>query len=250
MDNHNLIRYKIFTDQSWLVAFTTTKDTLPRNSVRFTGEDEQEYLENRRELAALLDIDSEQLVFPRQTHSSTVCKIDETPENELKETDALVTNKAGLCLCVQTADCVPVLLADPKKRVVAAVHAGWRGTVGKIVSQTIEKLQQDFGCNPDDLLAAVGPSIGPEVYEVGAEVVEAAHKAIPEASKTLHLNFTGKYHFDLWGANRLLLLDAGLKESNIEVLEACSYRINEKYFSARRDGVYTGRMVTGIMLRE
>jgi YfiH family protein len=250
MDNKNFIRYQIFEELAWLEAFTTTKNTLRRNFARFTGDELQVYSDNREELAALLGISAGQLVFPRQTHSNVVRKIDTIPDDEISDTDALVTNKSGLCLCVQTADCVPILLVDTKTRVIAAIHAGWRGTVSKIVTKAIEKLKQDFGSLPLNILAAIGPSIGPNVYEVGPEVVEAARKTVPEAEKTLSLNAVGKYHFNLWEANRRLLLDAGLSEGNIEVLEACSFSENEKYFSARRDGVNTGRMVSGIMLRE
>lgn len=249
MDN-NFIRYSIFSELKWLEAFTTTKSSVQQNSARFTGDDKELYSGNREELAALFGINAGQLVFPRQTHSSTICRIDAIPETEISETDALVTNKAGICLCVQTADCVPILLADPEKKVVAAVHAGWRGTVGKIVTKTVQKMQRDFGSDPAIIRAAIGPSIGPEVYEVGSEVVEAARKAVPGAENTLSLNASGNYHFDLWEANRRLLLQAGISSNLIEVLEHCSFSEPEKYYSARRDGVETGRMVSGIMLRE
>jgi len=250
MDNNNFIRYQIFAELSWLEAFTTTKNSVHRNSARFTSDETEVYSNNREELAALLGIGAGQLVFPRQTHSNTVRRIDTIPDVEISGTDALVTNKRGLCLCVQTADCVPILLVDTKRKVIAAIHAGWRGTVGKIVTKAIDNLKQDFGSDPLNILATIGPSIGPKVYEVGPEVVEAARKTVPEAEKTLSLNASGKYHFDLWEANRRLLLEAGLRASNIEVLEACSFSENNKYFSARRDGVNTGRMVSGIMLRE
>ncbi len=249
MDN-NFIRYSIFADIDRLEAFTTTKSSLQQRAVRFTGDDQQFYSDNRNELAALLGIHTDQLVFPRQTHSSSVCTIENIPEKEILETDALITKSTGLCLCVQTADCVPVLLVDPGKRVIAAVHAGWRGTVGKIVTNTVQKMEKEFDCNPAKIRAAIGPSIGPEVYEVGPEVVEAARKAVPDAEKTLSRNVSGKYHFNLWEANKLLLIEAGVSENRIEVLEHCSFSDKDKYYSARREGVNTGRMVSGIMLRE
>ena len=111
-------------------------------------------------------------------------------------------------------------------------------------------MQEEFGCDPKNILAAIGPSIGPDVYEVGMEVVKAARKAVPDASKVLIRNKSQKYHFDLWEANRNLLLQAGLKPNNIQVLRACSFSEAESYYSARRDGVHTGRMVSGILLRE
>lgn len=247
MDN-KLIKYRIFTSHKWLKAFTTTKQTLPEREVQFTGDEKHIYTVHRTNLATKLGIREDQLLFPRQTHSSKVCKIDEVPESELSGTDALVTNRPGFCICVQTADCVPILIADPRQKVIAAVHAGWRGTVARIVQHTINTMKEDYGCRPVDLIAAVGPSIGPEIYEVGNEVVEAVKNNISKASLTLKIHDSGKYHFNLWEANRQLLLDSGLLNANIEVLEACSYSEKDKFYSARREGVNTGRMVSGIML--
>jgi len=243
-----LLRYSIFQPHKNLVAFTTTKQSLEKEAVRFTGDELSIYHDNRVQLASLLGINIEKLIFPRQTHSNSVCKLVDIPEDEIAETDALVTDQSGLCLCVQTADCVPVLLYDPVKKVAAAVHAGWRGTVGQILAETVDEMKTHYSCSEKDILAAIGPSIGPEVYEVGNEVAEAALASIPKAEQTLHKNASGKYHFDLWEANRLILLNCGLLKRNIEVLEECSFLESEKYYSARREGVQTGRMVSGIML--
>lgn len=243
-----LLHYKIFEPYQNLVAFTTTKQSIENDAVRFTGDEPSVYQDNRTQLASLLGIEIDKLIFPRQTHSSNVCKLVGVPEEEIAETDALVSDQKNLCLCVQTADCVPILLFDPVKKVAAAVHAGWRGTVQQIVRKTIEKMILEYGCSATNILAAIGPSIGPEVYEVGDEVVTAARISIPKAEKTLHQNASGKFHFDLWEANQLILLDCGLTKENIEVQEECSFLKSEKYFSARREGVQTGRMVTGIML--
>jgi len=243
-----LLRYSIFQPHKNLVAFTTTKQSIEKEAVRFTGDERSVFQDNRQELASLLGINIEKLIFPRQTHSNSVCKLEDVPKEEIAETDALITDQPGLCLCVQTADCVPILLYDPVKKVAAAVHAGWRGTVKQILAETVNEMKSNYSCSAKDILAAIGPSIGPEVYEVGNEVVEAALASIPKAEQTLHKNATGKYHFDLWKANRLILLGCGLSEQNIEVLEECSFLEGEKYYSARREGVQTGRMVSGIML--
>jgi purine-nucleoside/S-methyl-5'-thioadenosine phosphorylase / adenosine deaminase len=247
--DRNFIHYKIFEAFAELEAFTTTKNSLNGQAVRFTGDAAHIFADNRKELAELLGIEVVNLVFPRQTHTSTVHCIDVLPDYEISETDALVTNKPGICICVQTADCVPVLLFDPVKKVIAAVHAGWKGTVQKIVQVTVQKMEAEYDCEPSDIRAAIGPSIGPEVYEVGAEVVEAALRSIPAAESTLQLNQSGKYHFNLWEANRLLLIEAGVQTSNIEVLADCSFLEADKYYSARREGVQTGRMVSGILLK-
>ncbi len=232
-----------------MLAFSTTRSTFPENELpRFTGESSEKVKQNRVRLAAALGIQPEQLVFPRQTHTNCVADLDRVPENELNETDALVTNLPGICLCVQTADCVPVLLFDPVNRAIAAVHAGWRGTVKKIAGAAVVKMQSKYNSKPEDLLAAIGPSIGPEVYEVGDEVVNEVRKYLPFPEKTLQKNKSGKFHFNLWEANHQILLAAGLTENNIEISEECTFREEAKYFSARREGIETGRIVSGIML--
>ena len=244
----DLIRYPVFQSCKNLLAFTTTKKSVNSVAARFTGDEESVFMGSRKELAHLLGIKTEQLVFPRQTHTSRVCTVAEIPEQEITETDALITNQTGICICVQTADCVPILLFDPVEKVAAAVHAGWRGTVQKIVVETVRRMQQEYNSDPVNIMAAIGPSIGPGVYEVGSEVEQAARHSIPGAEETLCLNGSGKYHFNLWEANRNLLLSCGLVAQHIEVLKECSFQEGEKYYSARREGVETGRMVSGIMI--
>ncbi len=248
MDNKNFVRYKIFQEFANIEAFTTTKQSFQKDRVRFTGDEETVYFNNRKELARLLSLEVGQLVFPRQTHSNAVCDIDSVPKSEISDTDALVTNKPGICLCVQTADCVPVLLFDPGKKVIAAVHAGWRGTVAKIVANSVYVMKEKYDCNPKTILAAICPSISPDVYEVGNEVVQAVRQSIPDAEVVLQMQESGKFHVDLWAANRNVLLECGIPVDNIEVLAECSFQSKEKYFSARRDGIETGRMVSGIMM--
>jgi hypothetical protein len=245
MDNNtSLIHYKVFESFKNVFAFTTTKQTLDIENVRFSN-----LPENKIKLAEKLGLPSRSLVFPDQTHTNCVTEISEVPESAIQETDALVSNKAGICLCVQTADCVPVLLFDPVANVVSAVHAGWRGTVGKIVENAVTQMVSKYGTLPENIRAVIGPSISPAIYEVGDEVVRAAQKTIPNVKLTLQQNSSGKYHFNLWEANRQLLLGSGLNALNIEVLGECSFSGIEKYYSARRDGVETGRMVSGILLK-
>ena len=239
----DLVRYNIFESFTNLCAFTTTKSTLPVERVRYSNDPE-----NKAKLAEALALEVGQMVYPDQTHSSCVVDIREVPDAVISETDALVTNQTGLCLCVQTADCVPVLLFDPVAKVIAAVHAGWRGTVGGIVEKAISKMTKNYGASAENIMAAIGPSISPDIYEVGDEVVDAARKLIPNVELTLQKNGSGKFHFNLWEANRQLLLKNGMPAQNIEVLGACSFSEDEKFYSARRDGIDTGRMVSGIMI--
>ncbi len=239
----DLIRYDIFQPFTNIYAFTTTKSTLPVERVRYSN-----MPENEAKLAEVLALKTDLMVFPDQTHSSCVAAIQEVPDAVISETDALVTNQSGLCLCVQTADCVPVLLFDPVAKIIAAIHAGWRGTVGGIVENAVDKMTTNYDALAENIVAAIGPSISPEIYEVGDEVVAAARKSIPNVETTLHKNGKDNYHLNLWEANRQMLLKSGVVQQNIQILGACSFSEAEKYYSARREGADTGRMVSGIMI--
>lgn len=246
--NQDIIYYKIFRGFENVVAFTTTKQTFETKNPRFTGDSPDVFERNRILLAEKLMLKPEQLVFPRQTHTNCVAEISDIPSSEIKETDALVTNKTGICLCVQTADCVPILLFDPIKNVIGAVHAGWRGTVKKIAEIAVQKMVQNYGASPENIIAAIGPSISPDIYEVGDEVVEEVKKSIPNAETVLHQNSSGKFQLNLWEANRQVLLENGLQSKNIEILGECSFIETEKFYSARKEGIETGRMVSGIVI--
>lgn len=246
--NQHLITYPLFEPFEDILAFTTTKHFFLQDVPRYTGDSEEIYQSYRRRLAKYFKLDSHQLVFPRQKHTGYVASVYDFPRSELENTDALVTATPGICLCIQTADCVPVLLYDPQKKVVAAVHSGWRGTVNKIAEQTVSKMITEYKCSAPNIKAAIGPSIGPVVYEIGIEVAEAVRKNVPHASKLLHENSNGKSYLDLWEANRQILLKSKLLYDNIEIFGECSFTEKKKYYSARRDGINTGRMVSGIML--
>ncbi|HSH19648.1 MAG TPA: peptidoglycan editing factor PgeF [Draconibacterium sp.] len=251
MDNRNgFIYYKIFEPFENLVAFTTSKFTLQVKNPKFTGDTRDIYENNRQMLAEKLGIKSNQFVFPRQTHTNCVAEILEIPKTEIRETDALVTKEKGICICVQTADCVPVLLFDPVNKVISAIHAGWRGTVNKIAEVAVQKMVEEFRCNPENLVAAIGPSISANNYEVGNEVVQAVIGNIPNPDKILHKNNRGKFQLNLWEANRQILLKNGLQHNHIEIAGKCSFSETNHFFSARKEGITTGRMVSGLMLLE
>jgi hypothetical protein len=219
---------------------------------RFTGDQEATYGPFRKELAFALRMRPGQFVFPRQVHGDRIGIIDQASTSfEFPGTDALITNQPGVCICVQTADCVPILMFDPVQKVVAAVHAGWRGTASKIVSKTIHKMQIHFDSEPEDVVVGIGPSISPHVYEVGEEVIDQVRENFEDHRKLLipSLNESRAF-FDLWGANKSLLLAAGVPEEQIEIMGFCSYSHASLFYSARRDGVDTGRMVNGILVEK
>jgi polyphenol oxidase len=249
MDN-SIITYQLFENFHNVLAFTTCRNSINDDQApRFTGMPEQKTEENRRKLAGILEIDAEQMVFPGQSHTNHVVTVGDMSKHSISDTDALVTNQTGLCLCIQTADCVPILLFDPVKNVVAAIHAGWKGTVAHIVNATVKKLIDSFQIEPGNVMAVLGPSIGPENYEVGKEVADAVYNTIPNAEQTLVKCSNHKYLFNLWEANRQLLLSCGLKSEKIQIFGRCTFQGENKFFSARREGIKTGRLVSGIMLK-
>lgn len=249
----SVFKFESFKRYKNIAHFVTTREGWSSGDMpRFTGDEPSIYAGFRKELAVSCDWDATRFIFPRQTHSDHVAVV--TSENlpeAIADTDALITREPGLFICVQTADCVPILLFDPQKKVVAAVHAGWRGTVSKIARSTVQKMSDTFDCNPSDILAGIGPSIHMHAYEVGAEVVEAVKSNFSHSNALLKPSLTeGRAYLDLWEANRHVLLEAGLTEENIEVMGLCSFEHAGLFYSARREGAATGRMVSGIRLAE
>ena len=210
---NNLI---IYSTPSWLTAFSTGKGSGVES----------------------LGLRLEDLALPRQVHSDNICWMSEPGRPE--QTDAVITDKPGLCVCVKTADCIPILLYDTRRRVVAAVHAGWRGTVARIVQKTIRQMQPH---SPDDLHAIIGPGISLEQFEVGDEVYDAFKtEGFPMeriAKKT------ERWHIDLWEANRWLLEEQGVTDIFVE--GTCT-RSSEDFYSARRETINTGRNYNGIYI--
>lgn len=206
----------IYKTPDWLTAFSTGKDS----GVEALG------------------LRIEDLALPRQVHSDNVLWMKEAGRPE--QTDAVITDQPGLCVCVKTADCIPILLYDTRKRLVAAVHAGWRGTVSRIVQKTIREMQP---VNPTDLHAIIGPGISLEQFEVGNEVYEAFREAgfpMERIAKKAE-----RWHIDLWDANRFLLEGLGVEDIHVEGI--CT-RTSEDFYSARRETINTGRNYNGIFI--
>lgn len=225
--------------------------------------------ENRRRLQSVLGVDDLPLVTLRQMHSDVV-QLFEASTSETRRSDAAVTNCPNLLLAIQTADCVPILLVDPKNRAVAAVHAGWRGTLRRIVTKAIGKMQMQFGTRPANLLAAVGPSIGGCCYEVGTEIAIEFRSQFFHASDWFDELRTGdepnprqwlnmappghqpppkKVLLNLCKANRAQLLDAGLHPQKIFMSNLCTACRRDLLFSYRKEGGATGRLMSVIGIR-
>ena len=190
-----------------------------------------------------------------QVHDSKVAVIDrpDLTRADLEGYDAFVTALPDVAIGVRTADCVPVLLYDPLRRVVAAVHSGWKGTVLHIAWKAIDVMAQ-FGCKAEDLCAAIGPSIGPDSFQVGEEVVAQFRASGFPMDEVWSFRgegdgspMSGGHHINLWEANRLLLTHIGVKPENIQVARIDTY-LELSFFSARREGVKCGRIINSIKL--
>lgn len=230
-----------------------SKDMYASFNQSYTAGDRRENVtENRRLLAMELGITPGMLLFPGQTHTANIRVIRKhSAINErITETDALVTNLPEVCVSVLTADCVPLLLYDPESRVVAAAHAGWKGTVQSIALKTVEVMMELFGSKAAHILAGIGPSIGPENYQIGETVISAVHQNENiHAGTTLKSQPSGKALFNLWEANRQQLLIGGLRKENIELAGICTFESHQTFFSARRLGNPCGRFATGMMIK-
>jgi hypothetical protein len=248
----------------------------------FTASDDRDIVAANRDLflAAIVGSSPLSMVTLRQIHSLLLRRVtsaDATAELMLKggcaKADGMMTNEPGVLLAIQTADCIPVLIADRKQRAVAGFHAGWRGTLKRIVENGIGRMRLEFGSRPEDLVAAIGPGIGQCCYAVGDEVRDEFETQFSYAAELFrnvyntdpvkekypllfltarapgHSNIGPSLHLDLVEANRRQLLDAGLKAEAISVVGDCTSCRTDRYFSYRAEHGFTGRMLSVIGIR-
>ena len=225
------------------------------NINHYGGDDEHAISQNREVLCRLLGISSDRLLMPHQVHRTEIAVVDEgllrlSPEErreKLDGIDALMTNIAGLCIGVSTADCIPVLLYDPVHQAICAIHAGWRGTVQRIVEKAVKKMAAVYGTLPCELIAQIGPGISLDSFEVGDEVYDAfAKEGFP--MELISKKMGEKWHIDLPECNRRQLLSTGIPSDHIAVSPVCTFQQPDTFFSARRLGINSGRIFSGIQL--
>ncbi len=234
-------------------------------------------LKNRQDFFAALKASKMRVIALRQIHSDIVQVVNSAnsePSGDALKGDALITSVPGLLLVVQTADCVPILLADKKRRAIAAIHAGWRGTLQRIAEKALGRMQMEFGTRPQDVIAALGPGIGQCCFEVGPEVVAEFAAKFPEAGEWFKGPFDSlargdndpnwlpwltmrppghqlpepRAHLDLIAANRAILISAGILLGNISSSGFCTACRTDLFFSYRRERI-TGRMMAAIGIR-
>jgi YfiH family protein len=269
MNNPKLTEYKLGAS---VRAFSTTRhggvsegNYGEMNINRYCGDDEAHIAMNRQLLADTLAITPDHILMPHQTHSDEVRQIAadflqlpvQIQQMVLEGVDAVMTDLSGICIGISTADCIPILLYDAEHHAVCAIHSGWRGTVKRILEKTLVSMQMTYHTNLQQLQAVIGPGISLEHFEVGDEVYkEFASANFPlndlarqypnsqsDAAQPL------KWHIDLPGANKYLMESLGVPVTNIQMSGICTYSRSDDYFSARRLGIDSGRIFTGILLQ-
>ena len=223
------------------------------------GDREEAVRENFRRMGNALGVRCEDMVFTQQTHTTNVRVVTDQDRGmgivcprSYADVDGLVTNIPGICLVTFFADCVPLYFLDPVKKVIGLSHSGWRGTVGKIGRRTVELMQEQYGCSPADILAAVGPSICQDCYEVSEDVIVQfrEHFAEKDWPELFYKKENGKYQLDLWKANELVFLEAGIHKEHIAVTNLCTHCNSDILYSHRTTGDKRGNLCAFLALKE
>ncbi|HPL99375.1 MAG TPA: peptidoglycan editing factor PgeF [Bacillota bacterium] len=225
-----------------------------------TSDDKEDPVENvHRNLKLVcgaIGIDYRNLVFSDQTHEDNIRIVSiadlgkgiSVPK-DIRNTDGLMTNIPGIPLITFYADCVPLFFLDKENKAIAVVHSGWKGTVLKIGAKTIRQMTEVYGTKPGDCLVGIGPSIGPECFEVGQEVADQFAESFGTRPHIIKPIGNGKYTVDLWEANKLILMEMGVPENNITISGLCTKCREDLFFSYRRDKGRTGSMSAIMELR-
>jgi len=223
------------------------------------GDSEEAVRENYRRMADALGFSCEDIVTSDQTHTTNVRVITEedrgngiTRPRPYTDVDGMVTNVPGLVLATFYADCVPLFFVDPIHGAVGLSHSGWRGTAGKIGAVTVEKMRETYGTRPEDIYSAIGPSICQECYEVSEDVIEEFKKSFQKKDweSLFYKKDNGKYQLDLWEANRIIMIEAGIQESHISMPGICTCHNAEFLFSHRASKGKRGNLAAFLGIRK
>lgn len=222
----------------------------------YSGDSTDNQSDNINILSKQTGVDVQSFVIPFQTHEDKILNIDhefrDLPADKksklLSGIDALITDQREICIGITTADCVPLLFFDKNNKIIAAAHAGWRGTCAKIAKKTVQEMMLFYNSKAEDIYVTIGPSISAASYSVGFELKEEFEKAGFPCDE-LFSERENKLFLDLWQANLWQLIEVGIKPENIEVSGICTYLNHQNFFSARKLGIKSGRMLSGIMLK-
>ena len=222
------------------------------------GDDRAAVAENFRRMGEALSVHCEDMVLSQQTHTTNIRIVTDedrgkgiTRERDYTDIDGLITNVPGICLVTTYADCVPLYFLDPVKKVIALSHSGWRGTVGKIGKKTVELMHDKFGSDPADILAAVGPSVCQDCYEVSADVTDRFREVFDRSvwDELFYEKSDGKYQLDLWKANEKIFLEAGIRKDHIAVTNVCTHCNSGILYSHRAMGDKRGNLCAFLALK-
>ncbi len=223
-------------------------------------DEKERVLENFRRISKSIGIDVNSIVISKQVHKTNHRVVTAKDRGkglfvprDYDEIDGLITDQPGITLVTQYADCVPLFFVDKKKKAIGLTHSGWRGTVAEIGRCTVEELHSQYGCDPRDIIAVIGPSICSECFEIGEDVAKEFVKAFPNAYDLKILEQIGsssKYLCDLWAANRQVLIKAGLLEENIHISGVCTCCNDDILFSHRKSAGRRGSLAAFLMLTE
>lgn len=222
------------------------------------GDDPEAVRENFRRIGAAIGVKPEDMVLSRQTHTTNVRVMTEqdrgkgiTRERDYTDVDGMITNVPGLCLVTSYADCVPLYFVDPVRKAIGLSHSGWRGTVGKIGKETVRLMEKEFGSDPSDILAAVGPSVCMDCYEVSEDVIRKVREAFDEElwPELFYEKPDGKYQLDLWKANESIFLESGILPEHIAVTNVCTHCNSQILYSHRTSGNRRGNLCAFLALK-
>lgn len=223
-------------------------------NISTTRGDVPEHVEKNRELIAkAIGVCEEDFTYTHQTHTTNVAVVGASDKGKhFAETDGMITDVPGICLVTFYADCVPLYFVDPVKRVIGLSHSGWRGTVGKMGKVTVEKMTEVYGVKPENVLAAIGPSICQDCYEVSEDVINQFRSAFAEElfPVLFYRKENGKYQLNLWEANRQVLLETGIAEEHMAVTNLCTHCNPDILFSHRASGNRRGNLSAFLALEK
>lgn len=230
-------------------------DTL--NLALHVGDEPDDVIENRNRVCDIFDVDITKIVTCQQVHGTNIEVVGakhagigaRSYDEAFSDTDGVITNRPGLLLATFYADCVPIFILDPVKKVVGSIHAGWKGTVAGIGAVALERMKSEYGSEPADCLIGIGPSIGPCCYEIDSPVINELSRKFPWWREVISESGAKLQHLNLWETNRRILTDAGVPEKNIEIAGECTCCSQELLFSYRGGQGVTGRMGAFIMLK-
>ena len=222
------------------------------------GDDPARVLENFKRIGASMGVAVEDMVLSKQTHTTNVRVVTKEDkgkgvmrERNYTDVDGMITNVPGICLVTSYADCVPLYFVDPVKKAIGLSHSGWRGTVGKIGKNTVQLMQENFGSKPEDLLAAVGPSVCMDCYEVSEDVIELFKEAFEKKywEDLFYKKENGKYQLNLWKANELIFLESGILPEHMAITNVCTHCNSKILYSHRTMGNNRGNLCAFLALK-